>query len=118
MKSLHFIVLVLVSGTVYGKISEISDNNKIATFIRDVIKENNEKTKNIGDVAVFKISEGRHRNEIDRIYDQICREIPTENPVLKPNQSEVVKNKKLWVASFIIVVANANHPVIIFIWLN
>ena len=115
MKILQLFAIVLVSETVYGKISEIVDNNKIAIFIRDVIKENNLKTKTVGDVAIFKISNGRYWEEIDRIYDQICREIPEENPVLKPDQSQVVKNPKLWVASFIIIVANANHPVIIFI---
>ena len=112
MKILQLIAVVLLSEIVHGRISEVTNDNKIASFIRDVIKDSNSKTNNNGDVAVFKINDDQHQNKIDKIYDQICQQIPADNPVLKPNHLKVVKNQKIWAASFTIIVSNANHPVI------
>ena len=77
-------------------------DNKIPQYIRELMKDFNEKDLNIHDVAIIDLLSENSEN----LVNQIMMQIPEENPVIIPRVNKNLLDNSLRQASFVIIIAD------------
>jgi hypothetical protein len=84
---------------------EVMRNDKVSSFVRDLITDHNNKHPAMKDVAIFEFYERSSRDVADA-FEDVRKAIPTENPVTA-TEMERITNRRLPEAAFIIIVTDA-----------
>jgi hypothetical protein len=110
-KGIFCLVLVFSThfGTTLGEIFTTSrnENTEVTQYISRLIRDASEKSQDrVSDVVVISLSS---RNE--NVFDDIVKEISSENALIVPSNEKPVNDQRIRAASFIIIISDTMDAV-------
>lgn len=91
---------------------EKNNNSAISSYIHNLLAEYETKTKSTNDVVVFKMNKvDSLSDEVDDLYEGICKSIPKSMPFHLSPLGVVVEYRNLRPTSFTIIVSSESNPV-------
>lgn len=115
MEAKTIVILILTIFTNFGKVlgeihlkNDTNGDQHVAKFIGELVRDANSKdSTRVHDVAFLRSED----KASDDLFEAVLMEIPIENGLILPATNQYVKNQRIRVASFIIIISDTPEPV-------